>query len=131
MAGVIPSSCTVDREVALVFPAGCKLMIVAIVRLLSLANQLASDGKRVRLVFLEGASGTMGYVDRMGFFDRLSDAVEVAPARPGIQAHSRIWARMSAWSKLPRLSAASAASALAIRSATSAFNCASTLPACS
>ncbi len=69
-------------EVAFVFPAGCKLTIVAIVRFLSLVNQLDSDGSRVRLVFEEGECGTMGYVNRMGFFERLSDAVEVVPARP-------------------------------------------------
>lgn len=57
-------------------------MVDAAIRLLSLVNQLASTTRRVRLDFEEGESGTMGYLNRMGFFDHLAPEVEVLPARP-------------------------------------------------
>jgi hypothetical protein len=68
--------------VAFNFPAGCKIMVDVGIRLLSLANQLASTSRRVRLSFDEGEAGTMGYLNRMGFFDHLHEDVEVDPARP-------------------------------------------------
>lgn len=66
-------------EVELVFPSGCKVMVDAGTRLLSLVNQAAHATKRVRLVFEEGASGTMGYLERMGFFEFLDRSVRVQP----------------------------------------------------
>src|ERR1700722_4822436 len=69
-------------DVTFLIPAGCKIMVDAAVRLLSLANQLASTMRRVRLQFDEGESGTMGYLNRMGFFDQLAREVEVLPNRP-------------------------------------------------
>jgi len=56
------------------------------IRLLSLANQLVSTTRRVRLDFEEGETGTMGYLNRMGFFDHLAAEVEVSPARPAYSA---------------------------------------------
>jgi anti-sigma regulatory factor (Ser/Thr protein kinase) len=53
---------------------------------LSLVNQLASTTRRVSLHFEEGEAGTMGYLNRMGFFDHLADGVEVFPARPSYSA---------------------------------------------
>jgi hypothetical protein len=53
---------------------------------LSLVNQLASTTRRVRLNFEEGEAGTMGYLNRMGFFDYLADVVEVLPSRPAYSA---------------------------------------------
>lgn len=64
------------------FPVGCKVMVDTATRLLSLANQLASTTRSVCLNFEEGEAGTMGYLNRMGFFDHLSDDVEVLPAWP-------------------------------------------------
>lgn len=62
-------------------PAGCKLMIDVIVRLLSFCNQAVACTKRVRLEF--GTAGSaMSYLNRIGFFDHLAPAVEVSPARP-------------------------------------------------
>ncbi len=72
-------------EVVFRFPVGSKLMIDTAIRMLSLANQLAATSRRVRLVFDEGEAGTMGYLNRVGFFDHLAREIEVAPARP---AHS-------------------------------------------
>lgn len=68
------------------FPVGSKLMIDAAIRILSLANQLAATSRRVRLVFEEGEPGTMGYLNRVGFFDHLAREVEVAPSRPALSA---------------------------------------------
>jgi hypothetical protein len=69
-------------EVNFEFPAGCKVMVDAAIRLLSLVNQLVSTTRRVRLNFEEGETGTMGYLNRMGFFDYLASDVTVLPARP-------------------------------------------------
>ncbi|MCP3441479.1 hypothetical protein [Bradyrhizobium sp. CCGUVB14] len=57
-------------------------MVDSAVRLLSLANQLVSATKSVCLDFEEGEAGTMGYLNRMGFFDHLAQDVEVRPHRP-------------------------------------------------
>ena len=69
-------------EVLIHFPIGCKLMIDAAIRLLSLVNQLAFATRRVRLHFEEGETGTMGYLNRIGFFDYLDPSIDVTPARP-------------------------------------------------
>ena len=68
------------------FPVGSKLMIDAAIRVLSLANQLALTSRRVRLVFDEGEAGTMGYLNRAGFFDHLARPIEVLPWRPTFSA---------------------------------------------
>ena len=60
-------------------PANCKLMIDVIIRLLSFCNQAVACTKRVRLEF---SGDTMGYLNRMGFFDHLASAAEVSPSRP-------------------------------------------------
>lgn len=65
-----------------VFPVGCKVMVEAAVRLLSLCNQLVHCSRSVTLEFEEGETGTMGYLNRMGFFDHLSTDVAVLPERP-------------------------------------------------
>lgn len=57
-------------------------MVDAAVRLLSLANQLNATTRRVKLDFEEGEAGTMGYLNRMGFFDHLAPEIEVLPSRP-------------------------------------------------
>jgi len=69
-------------EVRFLFPVGCKIMVDAAVRLLSLINQLDYCSRRVRLEFEEGEIGTMGYLNRMGFFDCLSKNVDVLPGWP-------------------------------------------------
>lgn len=75
-------------ETRFLFPVGCKIMVDAGVRLLSLSNQLDHCSRRVILEFEEGESGTMGYLDRMGFFDHLSTNVEVFPKRPAVSSAS-------------------------------------------
>jgi hypothetical protein len=69
-------------DVTFQFPVGCKIMVDGGIRLLSLANQLVFSTRRVHLNFEEGESGTMGYLNRMGFFDHLAPEVEVLPSRP-------------------------------------------------
>ena len=73
-------------ELTFRFPVGCKVMIDAAVRMLSLLNQLDACARRVVLEFDEGEAGAMGYLDRMGFFDYLSPDVEVYPFRPTFSA---------------------------------------------
>ncbi len=70
------------QKVVFYFHTGCKIMIDAAVRLLSLINQLDKCCKRVLLNFEEGEDGAMGYLNRMGFFDQLSSNVEVEPYKP-------------------------------------------------
>lgn len=71
-----------DSCVRFVFPVGCKVMIDAGTRLLSLANQLSYCTKRVVLDFHEGEAGAMGYLNRMGFFEHILPGVEVLPSLP-------------------------------------------------
>jgi hypothetical protein len=78
-------------EVAFRFPIGSKLMIDAAIRLLSLANQLAFTSRRVQLAFEEGEAGTMGYLNRIGFFDHLAREIEVLPFRPAESAAALYW----------------------------------------
>jgi hypothetical protein len=63
-------------------PLGCHLMTDTIVRLLSLLNQLDHCTRRVVLDFEDGDAGTMGYLNRIGFFNHLSRSIEVRPFRP-------------------------------------------------
>jgi hypothetical protein len=57
-------------------------MTDAIVRLLSLFNQLDFCTRRVILNFETSDSELLGYLNRIGFFDHLSDRIEVLPSRP-------------------------------------------------
>jgi len=70
--------------VRFVFPVNCKVMLDAAAKVLSLANQLAWNGTDVTLDFEEGTAGTMGYLDRLGFFDLLSPQIQTMPARPWV-----------------------------------------------
>jgi hypothetical protein len=90
LARAIPPHGSAVTDILFHVPVGCKLMVVPIVRLLSLANQLCWDRKCVSLDFREGADGAMGYLNRIGFFDHLSDDADVLPHRPshsGAQLH--------------------------------------------
>ena len=83
LEGYHPHSETVG-QLRITIPPGCKIMVDAGVRLLCLLNQLDSTGKSVSLVFEEGEAGTMGYLDRMGFFEYLGSGVAVEPERPSV-----------------------------------------------
>jgi anti-sigma regulatory factor (Ser/Thr protein kinase) len=60
---------------------GSRMMLESLARLLALSNQLAHAGKTVVLDFAESRS-TATYLDRLGFFDHLSDAIQVLPKQP-------------------------------------------------
>lgn len=59
----------------------CRMMLVALARLLALSNQLAQSGKTVILDFSESRS-TSTYLDRLGFFEHLHEDIQVLPKRP-------------------------------------------------
>ena len=90
-------------EVPIHFPIGCKLMIDAAIRLLSLANQLESTTRRVRLDFEEGETGTMGYLNRMGFFDHLASPIDVTPAHPAYSSAELYRSRNSGLVEIARI----------------------------
>lgn len=73
---------TLSSTIYFRFPDKCRIMIDAAVRLLSFFNQLDTCSHRVILDFEEGPSGTMGYLNRAGFFDNLSSNVAVIQGRP-------------------------------------------------
>ena len=64
------------------FTAGCKVMVDAAARLLSLINQMASVARPVTLEFHDGEEGVMGYLSRIGFFELLHSSVAIAPNPP-------------------------------------------------
>lgn len=64
-----------------IFPLGCKLLLEAASRMMTLSNQLIHRGKSVVLDFSESTT-TMRYLTRMGFFVHLDPAVVVLPKRP-------------------------------------------------
>lgn len=75
-------------DVCLHFPDGCKLLINTVLKVLSLANQLATKRRSVRIRFdSSGPSTLMGYLDRMGFFGALDPNILVEPSPPTISAH--------------------------------------------
>lgn len=63
------------------FPENCKILLIAGARVIALANQAAHRGKSVELDF-SGCPGTKHYLDRLGFFEHLSNSVSVLPERP-------------------------------------------------
>lgn len=69
------------KTIKFVFPQGCKLMIDALARLLSLMNQLAKREKTVIVDFTD-CYDTQSYLNRAGFFDLLHENIEVNPERP-------------------------------------------------
>lgn len=68
--------------VKFVLARGSKLMIDALARLLALSNQLVGEKKEVVLDFSQ-CGQTLSYLDRVGFFNHLHNAVAVLPTRPG------------------------------------------------
>ena len=70
------------RPFRVVVAKDTSLRISAIVRLLLLLNLLVARGRPVELDFGDKPSGLMGYIERMGFFELLSEDVRVSPCRP-------------------------------------------------
>ena len=71
-----------ESHIRFTFPSQCAIMIDAALRLLSLFNQLDYCHKSVTLDFQGGETGVMGYLDRMGFFNHLSERINILPFRP-------------------------------------------------
>ena len=69
-------------EIEITIPTGCRIMIVAAIRLLSLCNQLVLSSRRVKLNFKDADAS--GYLNRVGFFDHLAPMVQVLSGRPSI-----------------------------------------------
>lgn len=67
--------------VVLVLKDGCKPLLEFVARLLAFCNQMVAAGKLVTLNF-EGSKKTLSYLDRIGFFDVLDQAIDVLPQRP-------------------------------------------------
>lgn len=67
--------------VVLVLKDDCKPLLEFIARLLAFCNQLVAAGRIVTLNF-EGSKTTLPYLDRVGFFDVLDEAIKVLPERP-------------------------------------------------
>ncbi|MFK3739021.1 ATP-binding protein [Massilia sp. TN1-12] len=67
--------------VVLVLKDGCKPLLEFLARMLAFCNQLVSVGKTVTLNF-EDSKKTLSYLDRVGFFDVLDQAINVLPQRP-------------------------------------------------
>lgn len=59
---------------------GSRMMLDGLARLLALSNQLAHAGKTVVLDFTQSRS-TYTYLDRLGFFDHLNEAIQALPER--------------------------------------------------
>lgn len=67
--------------VKFVIPKGCRLLLIAIAKLLALANQLATKGVKVSIDVNE-CGDTRHFLNRAGFFDSLAESVNVYPDRP-------------------------------------------------
>ena len=78
-------------------------MVDAAVRLLSLLNQLDLATKRVIFEFEDGDSPVQGYLNRIGFFDRLAVGVEVRPQRPTTSAAQRFRGRNAGVVEIERI----------------------------
>lgn len=63
-------------------PHDCRLLIDAATMMLSLCNQLAALEKTVSISFSAEDSDISTYLNRIGFFDNLSNLVDVHPGRP-------------------------------------------------
>lgn len=64
-------------------PKGCKILLDAAARLMALCNQLAWLRKTVTIDF-SSCLTTLRYLNRMGFFDHLTNEVAVMPGRPKV-----------------------------------------------
>jgi hypothetical protein len=70
-----------ESKVIVVFPKDFSVLLVAGARIISLINQLNHKGKLVILNF-EKCKKSMGYLNRLGFFDHIHENVESTPSRP-------------------------------------------------
>jgi len=72
---------TAHGHIILKIPKESKLLFCAAARVLALANQLAEVKRIVELDFTENPDA-VSYLNRAGFFDRLSKSIKVLPRKP-------------------------------------------------
>ena len=76
--GVLESE---DTQWVIQFPERCKILLIAGARIIMLSNQCVQIGKNIELDFSK-CPNTKHYLDRLGFFDHLSQKVKVTPKPP-------------------------------------------------
>jgi len=86
---------TLSAPVIIHFPADCKVMIGTAVRLLALANQLVTSGRKVTLNFAGPWNQALGYLQRAGFFNPLDRRVTIRPAWPDGESAAKYQGRSS------------------------------------
>lgn len=69
------------KNISIKLQSQCKVTLCAAVKILALANQLATAGKKVTIDFTD-CDDASSYLNRAGFFDRLNKDVNVLPRRP-------------------------------------------------
>lgn len=72
---------TKESRIIVVFPKNFSVLLVAGARMISLINQLNHKGKFVSLNF-EKCKKSMGYLNRLGFFNHINENVDSTPPRP-------------------------------------------------
>ncbi|MCK8123915.1 hypothetical protein MTF66_02815 [Pseudoalteromonas sp. 2CM39R] len=77
-----------ELNIIIKLPKGFRVLLIAGARLISLANYLNYLGKNVTLDF-ELCKSSMGYLDRLGFFDHIHSHIEILPNRPVISRAKR------------------------------------------
>ncbi|MBL4941894.1 MAG: hypothetical protein JKY81_09550 [Colwellia sp.] len=72
------------KLITFTIPKKTSLTVDGLIRMLSYVNQLQDNGYKIKLDFLNEDSPAMGYLDRLGFFQRLHGKVKVKPKPPEI-----------------------------------------------
>lgn len=75
-----------DQHIVYRFPLGCKVIVDAGARLLSLIHQQVEANYKITLDFGSERNGALGYLNRAGFFGLLTPEVRVLPQRPDVDA---------------------------------------------
>ncbi|MER2493098.1 hypothetical protein [Catenovulum sediminis] len=70
-----------ESNIVVKLPSDFKVLLVAGARLIALVNYLNYIGKNVTLDF-ELCTGSMGYLNRLGFFDHIAKEIKILPNRP-------------------------------------------------
>lgn len=68
-------------KVKFVVAKDCKILLEALARLLALCNQINFAGKKVTIDF-SSCTKSIGYFNRIGFFDKLDKEIIILPYRP-------------------------------------------------
>jgi len=77
------------KLITFTIPKKTSLTVDCLIRMLSYVNQLQDNGYKIKLDFLSEESPAMGYLDRLGFFQRLHEKVKVKPKPPKISGNQK------------------------------------------